>query len=663
MCGIAGILDMGKGLRIARGDLQLMVRSLRHRGPDGEGFHLNDRIGLGHARLSIIDLITGDQPIRNESGSVWVVFNGEIFNYIELKRELTARGHTFYTESDTEVIVHLYEDFGLDFAARLNGQFAIAIWDTEKDRLVLTRDRPGILPLYYSVDRGRLLFGSEIKALLPVMQHRPAMNPDALDQLLTFWAPVSPNTMFDNVFELPPGHQLIVEQGKLHSRCYWEWSFPESGNYLRGDVPELVEQAREILHDAVRLRLRADVPVGAYLSGGLDSSALTALIHKQSSELLRTFSIEFANEELNEQVHQRRMVDHIGAVHSSVSCSDAQIATALPGVIWHTEAPILRTAPVPMSLLSALVRDLGYKVVLTGEGADEVFGGYDLFKETKLRLFWSRQPNSGLRPILLKRLYPYLDLSKKQGEVYLRSFFGRGLEQPETPLFSHLTRIANTVQCKMFYSDDFKASLRDNAEATLTDALPPAFSRWAPFNRAQYLEARTLMPGYLLSSQGDRMLMKHSVEGRFPYLDHRLIEFANRLDPRLKMKVLNEKYLLKKSVSDLLPATIVNRYKQPYRAPDIPALFSGERPEYVGDLLCRSAIRNAGYFDCDKVERLIRKIEQGKAVSNRDNMAAVGVLSTQLWHDLFVAAKPLSSGNPIGRARPEESIATQEAGT
>lgn len=665
MCGIAGILNIGGGSqRVSRGDLENMVRSLRHRGPDGDGFFVDDRVGLGHARLSIIDLNTGGQPIRNETGSVWVVFNGEIFNYIELKRDLIARGHRFYTESDTEVIVHLYEDYGVDFVEKLNGQFAIAIWDAERNRLVLTRDRPGILPLFYSMQNERLVFGSEIKALLPAMKQSPVLNPEALDQLLTFWSPVSPNTMFENVFELPPGHQLVVDDGKVTQRCYWEWSFPESGDYHEGGILELAGQAREILEDAVRLRLRADVPVGAYLSGGLDSSVLAALIHQQSSELLRTFSIGFANDMLDEGEYQRRMVEHIGAEHSSVRCTDRQIAEELPAVVWHTESPVLRTAPVPMSILSALVRELGYKVVLTGEGADEVFGGYDIFKETKLRLFWSRQPESRLRPALLKRLYPYLDLSKKQDEIYLKSFFGKGLEAPDAPLFSHLTRITNTAQCKMFYSRDLIERLRSSAESSLTDTLPVAFKGWAAFNRAQYLEARTLMPGYLLSSQGDRMLMKHSVEGRFPYLDHRLIEFANKLDPRMKMHVLNEKYLLKKAVSDLVPDAIIERYKQPYRAPDIPALFNGKRPDFVGDMLSRSAIQDAGYYDGAKVERLVRKIEQGRAVSNRDNMATVGILTTQLWHSLFVRGESYSPGKPDTSGGSDTRFSTiQAAGT
>ncbi len=636
MCGIAGIVSMGGAARPCRQDLELMVASLHHRGPDGRGYFVEGPVGLGHARLSIIDLVTGDQPISNEDGSVTVIFNGEIFNYLELRDELIARGHRFRTCTDTEVIVHLYEERGPDFVTALNGQFAIAIWDASRERLVLTRDRPGILPLFYSHASDRLLFASEIKALLPLLNGRPQLNREALDQLFTFWAPVSPGTLFDGVFELAPGMQMIVEAGAVRQRRYWQWDFPEPGHYVSGSEGELVEQAHDLLLDATRIRLRADVPVGAYLSGGLDSSILTALISRHENASLRTFSIEFARDDLDESNYQRLMSEHLGVECTSVRCQEMDIATALPDVIRHTEIPLLRTAPVPMGLLSELVRSENFKVVLTGEGADEVFGGYDLFKEVKLRQFWARNPESVYRPQLLKRLYPYLDLSKAQDNVYLKRFFGAGLEAPDQPLFSHLTRAANTSQCKVFFADEFREGLRSDPLQELEQTLPDAFGRWSPFNRAQFIEARSLMAGYLLSSQGDRMLMRNSVEGRFPYLDHRVIEFANTLDPRLKMKVLNEKYVLKKAFGSYLPDSIVKRYKQPYRAPDVPAFFSGAGHEYVRDMLCAAAVDRVGIFDSGKVQRLVNKMERGGSISNRDNMSFVGVLSTQIWHEEFI---------------------------
>jgi asparagine synthase (glutamine-hydrolysing) len=464
------------------------------------------------------------------------------------------------------------------------------------------------------------------------------VNREALDQLFTFWAPVSPNTLFDGVFELAPGTQMIVEAGAVRQRRYWEWDFAEPGQYVGGSETALVEQAHDLLLDATRIRLRADVPVGAYLSGGLDSSILSAIISRHEDASLRTFSIEFERDDLDESSYQRLMFEHLGVECTSVRCQETDIANALPDVVRHTEIPLLRTAPVPMSLLSGLVRSQNFKVVLTGEGADEVFGGYDLFKEVKLRQFWARNPESKFRPQLLQRLYPYLDIAKAQDNVYLKRFFGVGLEAPDQPLFSHLTRAANTSQCKVFFADDFRDGLRSDPLQALEETLPEAFSRWSPFNRAQFIEARSLMAGYLLSSQGDRMLMRNSVEGRFPYLDHRVIEFANSLDPRLKMKVLNEKYLLKKAFRNYLPKEIVGRYKQPYRAPDVPAFFSGTGHEYVRDMLCADAVDRAGIFDSGKVQRLVNKMARGGSISNRDNMSFVGVLSTQIWHEEFLSS-------------------------
>ena len=293
---------------------------------------------------------------------------------------------------------------------------------------------------------------------------------------------------------------------------------------------------------------------------------------------MRTFSIGFEDADYDESKYQQQMIDHLGADHSRISCGNSDIAQAFAQAIWHTEAPVLRTAPVPMMLLSGLVRSQGYKVVLTGEGSDEVLGGYDIFKEAKIRHFWAKNPNSAFRPRLLKRLYPYLDLSQAQAQVYLQNFFGAALDQPNVPHFSHIPRWVSTAKCKEFFSEPLKAQLRDNAMEAMRQSFPPALDRWHPFHRAQYIEVKSLMAGYLLCSQGDRMLMANSVEGRFPFLDHRVIEYANAVHPKLKMKVLNEKYLLKRAMGRYLPEDIVKRFKQPYRAPSIPAFFGSNSP-------------------------------------------------------------------------------------
>ncbi len=632
MCGLAGFCPVNNPQADAE-LLRRMVARLEHRGPDEAGFHVDEHVALGHARLSIIDVGGGRQPIANEDGRIRVVFNGEIFNYVELREELRAAGHVFATASDTEVIVHAYEQWGDDFPNRLNGQFAIALWDDERQRLLLVRDRPGIHPLFYTERDGRLMFASEIKGLLPAFDRAPALDVTALDQIMTFWAPVGDRTVFEGVRSLPPGEMLIRENGKTTRRTWWQWDFAEPGDYLTGSEVDLAAELRHRLTEATRIRLRADVPVGAYLSGGLDSSVLTALMHGLGADL-RTFSIGFEEKQFDEGDYQRMMIDHLGARHSFLHTGNADVGEAFPRAIWHGEQPVVRTAPVPMMLLSGLVRENGYKVVLTGEGSDEVLGGYDIFKEGKIRQFWARQPDSAGRPLLLKRLYPYLDLSR--GQAYLKAFFGAGLDQADKPWFAHIPRMTTTAHAKNFLAEGVRAKLAEEAVEALANTLPEAIGRWDPFNRAQYVEARTLMAGYLLSSQGDRMLMANSVEGRFPFLDHEVIEFANRLPPKLKMKVLNEKYLLKQAMRDALPAPIVDRYKQPYRAPDIPAFFGERTPDYVEAMFDETTLRDYGYFDHARARRLFEKARRGRATGYKDNMAFVAMLSTQLWHHHFV---------------------------
>jgi asparagine synthase (glutamine-hydrolysing) len=638
MCGIAGILDWRAGEHSPRREqLQAMIRQLRHRGPDGYGFLEKPQIGFAHARLSIIDLSGGDQPIFNEDRSVAVIFNGEIFNYIELRATLEQQGHVFATHSDTEVIVHLYEQHGDAFVEHLNGQFAIALWDDRRERLLLVRDRIGIAPLFFTRQGERLLFASEVKALLSQQAAAPRLNAAALDQIFTFWTPVGTHTLFENIHSLAPGTLLIAERAGQRIERYWDWQFPEApDDYASGDEDELAAHLHDLLVDATQIRLRADVPVGAYLSGGLDSSVLTSLIKHHSATPLRTFSIGFADQSFDESSYQRLMIEHLQTEHSHLQCSTREVGEQFVDTIRHAETSVLRTAPVPMGMLSGMVRQQGYKVVLTGEGADEVLGGYDLFKESKIRQFWARQPQSQWRPLLLKRLYPYLDVTAGRAQTYLQNFYGIGLDAPAAPCFSHLTRWDTTAKAKVFFADGLQQQLRADALDTLQATLPP-MQHWNSFNRGQYLEAKTLMGEYLLCSQGDRMLMRNSVEGRFPFLDHRVIEFANRLPPRVKMKVLNEKHLLKRAMRRYLPTAIADRHKQPYRAPDIPAFLDGEKPlDFVAELLAPEKIRAYGYFDPGRVNMLVRKALRGGSIGYRDNQAFVGILATQVWHHVFV---------------------------
>jgi asparagine synthase (glutamine-hydrolysing) len=637
MCGIAGILSIA-GAPPEERELAAMIETLRYRGPDGTGFYRDHEVGLAHARLSIIDLEGGRQPIHNEDKTVWTTFNGEIFNYIELRRDLERAGHRFYTQSDTEVIVHAYEEYGDNFLEHLNGQFAIGLWDQRRRRLLLARDRTGIRPLFYTTAAGRLLFASEIKALLACPEVPRRLDPRALGQICTFWSALPPDTVFAGIKTLPPGHYMVFEGGGSRLVRYWDWAFPEEPMTDARSAEACAEELRALLVDSVRLQLRADVPVGAYLSGGLDSSVVTTIIKNFTDTPLRTFSITFADGEFDESAHQQQLVSYLGTRHTAVHCTTEEIGAAFRRAIWHTETPIVRTAPTPLMLLSERVRAEGYKVVLTGEGADEVFAGYDLFKEAKIRRFWARAPQSKLRPRAFERLYPYLKHSPAAGKAFTQQFFGQGMDEQDKPYFAHIPRWTTTRRIWQFFSADVQQALAgSDPYRAFMDWLPQPTGRWVPLGRDQYVEAHTLMSGYLLSSQGDRMAMANSIEGRFPFLDHRVIEFANRLPPQYKLRGLTEKYILKKAVKGLLPETIRTRTKQPYRAPDSQSFFSNGRAiEYVAELLDARRLRDAGYFNPQAVEKLVAKCREGRAIGFGDNMAFVAILSTMLVDDLFL---------------------------
>lgn len=647
MCGIAGILNLHRDLDISLDALKRMISVVHHRGPDGFGFYRDERVGLAHARLSIIDLEGGWQPIYNENKTISIVFNGEIFNYLELRKFLQGRGHTFSTRSDTEVIVHLYEEYGTDCISYLNGQFAFAIWDTCKDRLFISRDRVGIRPLFYTRINGSFLFASEIKSLFTDPRVKREIDPFALDQIFTFWMTIPPRTVFKDIFELPAGHWITIEKGNMEQRRYWDPDFtPDS--YTKTEE-EYAEELRELLIDSTRLRLRADVPVGAYLSGGIDSAVITTLIQQYTNTPLRTFSVTFQDKAYDESEYQRQMIDYLHADHSDIKCTYSDIGRAFPDVVWHTEKPILRTAPVPLYLLSKLVKESGYKVVLTGEGSDEILAGYDIFKETKVRRFLERYPDSKFRPLILKRLYPYLAHSPVRAVKYAEAFFGTDAHDYPDSYYSHIPRWNTTAKTKTFFSDSLNDALNGyNNVDELSHYLSDDHRGYDCLSRAQYIEIKTLLSGYLLSSQGDRVAMAHSIEGRFPFLDHRVMEFSCKLPPTVRMRALTEKYILKKSMKDLLPHSVVSRTKQPYMAPDSKSFFSGPPLDYVEELLSESYLRESGYFNPRSVSMLVRKCRQSPVLGFKDNMAVVGIISTLLVHELFIKNFD-STNNKIGK--------------
>ena len=637
MCGIAGILNIGDAPPVEKSSLERMIRMIHHRGPDGTGFYRTDAVGLAHARLSIIDIAGGAQPISNEDRTLWVVFNGEIFNYRELRRDLERRGHRFTTHSDTEVIVHLFEEKGERCVEDLNGQFAIALWDEKNRRLFLARDRMGIRPLFYTIHRGRFYFASEIKAIFAADPTIPRkLDPDVVTEIFTLWMPAGQATVFSGIRQLGAGHLAWVDGSSGITEAEY-WDIPLH-SFLSSDSrseEEIAEQFRELLLDSIRLQLRADVPVGAYLSGGLDSSAITSLVRNHTANRLRTFSVTFADSTYDESPQQQEVVSYLDTDHSAVHCATDEIASVFPDVIWHTETPILRTAPAPLFLLSRLVREKGYKVVLTGEGADEILGGYDIFKEARIRAFIQRNPQSRLRPLLLKRLYPYLALSPTGSAAYAAQFFDT-TASPDQPFYAHRPRWKSSSWTLAFLREEFKNGRRGDPVDTLESGYGDKLTGMDYFSAAQYLETKTLLGNYLLSSQGDRMAMAHSIEGRYPFLDHRVVEFACTIPVKLRMKVLNEKNILKKGMKGRLPASILERKKQPYMAPDIRSFSGTAGQKCIEIYLSKQSLEGAGVFQAEAVLKFLDKCRKNTHQGFRENMAFVGILSTQILYDKFI---------------------------
>lgn len=647
MCGVVGICKLESGRDIDLHTIRRMMALVRYRGPDETGVYLDDEVALGHLRLSIIDLTSGCQPMHNEDETLWIVYNGEVFNYLELKNELLERGHRFYTTSDTEVILHLYEQLGPGCVERLNGQFAFAIWDSRNKELFLARDRVGIRPLHYAVHAGRLFFASEIKSILAVPGVRRELDPISLDQIFTFWSVLPGRTPFYDIYELPPGHWLKVSGGSMEVRKYWEIPIYPRQEQLHDPVERLCEQIMDLLADAVRLRLRADVPVGSYLSGGLDSSGITALAARRFHADLNTFGIRFEQEGFDEGTHQQHMVSFLGTRHHEIWATPERIGNHFVQTLWHTEKPLLRTAPVPLYLLSDAVRGENLKVVLTGEGADEVFGGYSIFKEAKVRQCWARQPDAPGRAALFGRLYGYV-FQDPRSKPFLKSFFARQCHRLDDPLFSHLIRWENTSRTKTFFSNELKAAIGESDPyEPLRRMLPERYHELDVVGKAQYLEMMIFLSSYLLSSQGDRVAMAHSVEIRLPFLDYRVIDFAARIPSKWKILGLDEKHILKRAFRSVLPPEITGRCKQPYRAPIVGCLLSGPSRRLTLEMLAPGTVRKAGLFDDAKVTRLTAKLQTAAMTGEVDSMALVAVLSSQIIHQQFVENFPRCSHSDL----------------
>lgn len=637
MCGVAGLYNWGVQEKDPVHIVTQMLTMIKHRGPDESGIFTDQKVCIGNVRLSIIDIATGQQPMSDDDENLWIVFNGEIFNYIELREDLKAKGYTFKTSCDTEVLLYLYKHYGPTCLNYLNGQFVFAIWDRRKSELFIARDRVGIRPLFYTNLNDKFIFASEIKALIEHPSVQVSLNPNVLSEIFTFWTPIPGKTVFNDIYELEPGHYMIIKEHQVIKKCFWNLKFASKGDYITNDFGRAMEEFEALFLDSVKLRLRSDVPVAAYLSGGLDSSITTSFIKKISPENLQTFSIGFSDKNYDETLYQKEVSEYFHTKHTSFMCTPEDIAEAFPKVVWYSELPIIRTAPVPMFLLSQKVREQNIKVVITGEGADEIMVGYDIFKEAQIRRFWAKYPESRLRPLLLQKLYPYIPQIQSMNSHKLKFVFGYKLEDINNPFYAHLLRWNNGAIMSKYFSSDTRSSINGyNAVKEFENQLPSDYSSWDTLSQAQWVESKLLMSNYLLSTQGDRMGMGNSIEGRYPFLDYRLIEYSAKLPPDFKMKGLTEKYLLKRMMKDKLPASVIKRSKQAYRAPIISAFFSNNSPDYVEDLLSESKIKEYSIFDPNLVNILKNKFKTA-LYSESDTMAITAILSTQLIYSMFIS--------------------------
>lgn len=634
MCGVAGIVDYQRADN-SKQTVGSMLAAISYRGPDESGIYHSAFATLGSVRLSIIDISGGQQPLSDPSGRYWIVFNGEIFNYPELRKVLSSKGCRFSTQSDTEVLVQLFATYGKKCLSMLNGQFVFAIWDKLKEELFIARDRVGIRPLFYTISNGVLTFASEMKSLFENKRITPVFSNQSLSQVYTFWTAITPNTVFKDIFELSPGHFMVFSRSGLTKEKYWELKIGNQPANL--SIHDAMDGFHELFSDAVRIRLRADVEVAAYLSGGIDSSATVSYIKDIEPGILNTFSIGFDEKDFDESSYQNEAAGYFKTRHKSIKCSSKEIADSFPKVVWHSETPVTRTAPAPMFLLSKLVRENNIKVVITGEGADEMLAGYDIFKEAKIRRFWASQPDSKFRPLLLKKLYPYLPQMKDANPTTLKMFYGFKLEDVGNPFYSHLMRWNNSNHIKKNFSDQVKEELNSySVFADLEESLPTGFDSWDYLEKSQWLETTVFMSGYLLSSQGDRMGMANSVEGRYPFLDYRVIEYCMSLPERFKLNGLDEKYLLKKLLINKIPDRILKRPKQAYRAPIKSVFLSADSPEYVREMLSEKYTSKVGVFNHNSILSLLSKIEKTGSSSEVDNMVLTSVISTHLLHSQFI---------------------------
>ena len=639
MCGIAGAFDLEASRLFPDRKLQAMGRAIRHRGPDEEGSFLAPKVALHNRRLSIIGLEDGSQPISNEDDSVVVVFNGEIFNHLELREQLEKSGHRFKTHSDTEVLVHLWEEKGRSLVDDLEGQFAFALFDKKSQELFLARDPFGICPLFFHrTEDGWLLFCSEIKGLLASGLVKAEMDWRGVDHIFSFFAMGTRRTMFKGVESLPQGHGLVIDsEGQFSEFCFFDHQFPIQGQERRGDVGELAQELGTLLQNSVDLRLRADVPVVSYLSGGVDSSLvarLAALQLERRGEKLKTFTIKIKDPKLDETDRALLTARQIGTEPICLECGNEEVSAAYPALIRSAETPVIDTSSAALLLLAGKVRDEHYKVTLTGEGADEALAGYPWHKYGKIFRFLD---TLGLAHRWRRRFMGRAGRHRLSWEFYQERYRRLGGYHAMGDLYNFCG-----LSGVRLYSEDFLDTIhRAGLDATADLELPlDDMKTWHPLNRSIYLGYKVMLSGLLMTHKGDRPALANSVEARFPFLDRKFIQFCNTLAPELKLKGLRQdKYLLREFAKTHLAPEIALRPKHIFRAA-YAGSFLNPMPKYIQQLLSEESLRKTGLFDFKRVHYFVQKLQRPHlrlGPHMLKEVGIVGVVSTQLWYHLFIS--------------------------
>lgn len=599
---------------------------MQHRGPDDGGTFIDSGVGLGHQRLSIIDLAGGHQPIHNEDESVWVVYNGEIYNYSELRNQLESKGHRFYTSSDTEVLVHLYEETGSGLVNQLHGMFAFALWDSNKKSLLLARDRLGIKPIYYTIIDNKILFASEVKSILESDEVCAAVNTTALHDYLTFRHTLSDDTMFLGIKKLLPGHILTYHQGKLSIKQYWD--VPVDGSVGTKSEDYYVKHLRKLMEDSVRMRLMSEVPLGVYLSGGIDSGIITGLMSKMVDEPVETFSVGFGEQgEIGELGQARVAAEHFETNHHELVLEQGAFSKYLPEIIWHNDEPVADPSALAMFLLSKMAKK-HVTVVLNGAGGDEIFGGYISYKVGLANELYHKVIPGAFRRNLVR---PVVDAVSP----HFPSKFYVGLQSATHEQKEHGFLFAKSVFSENdkdnLYVNELKSRIDHDSFERATDTLFRHTDRARFLERMMYADTKSYLVDHILL-ETDKLTMSSSIEARVPIIDHKVVEFAATIPWNLKLKGLTEKYILKKVGQDILPRSTRTRRKRPFRIP-INTWFKDELNEMAEQVLDDSVIVREGYFKPDVVQDIIRRHRRSELLYNHQLYA---LLVFEMWHERFM---------------------------